>query len=411
MLDFADLPYRYFPPKRSPLVVGLLGCVNRLHQLPRKDRIDRVEVAGAAELRAALKPGDRLVVCPNHATHSDAPIALEALRQAGLSVQIMAAYDVFLRSRLGAWVMQRFGSFSVDREGTDPEAMKEALRTVTEGRHALLLFPEGNVYLQNDLVTPFHDGAAFLALKGARDAKSGRVLLVPVAMKTTLREDVRGPLAETLARLSKAVDGPAVDGLALGSLRGVGLAALQRSLSQRGIPVPPEGELPARIRAAAETVLDRLEAKMGAKGRPGETPLERVRRARREIHQIRIDPERAADHAAASVWADEAMLAFRIASYGGDYVAARPTLDRFAETVEKIEEDLFRKTVPPCHPRRAYVRFGDPIDLAPHVEAFSKKARAAVSAVTEELERRVQAGLDALNAGNPHPGGKLLSEL
>ena len=41
-----------------------------------------------------------------------------------------------------------------------------------------------------------------------------------------------------------------------------------------------------------------------------------------------------------------------------------PTLDRMAETVEKVLEDLRSSPVPPCAPRRAMVRFGEPVDLA-----------------------------------------------
>ena len=54
--------------------------------------------------------------------------------------------------------MQNIGCFSIDREGSDRKAMTEATRILKEGEFALTIFPEGNVYLTNDRVTPFFGG-------------------------------------------------------------------------------------------------------------------------------------------------------------------------------------------------------------------------------------------------------------
>ena len=45
--------------------------------------------------------------------------------------------------------MQRSGSFSVDREGSDRKAMSTAIEVVKE-TGALTILPEGNVYFTND---------------------------------------------------------------------------------------------------------------------------------------------------------------------------------------------------------------------------------------------------------------------
>jgi hypothetical protein len=66
----------------------------------------------------------------------------------------MAAYDVFLRSRLNAFIMSRCGAFSVDRESLDTQALKHAHNVLLKGRHALTVFAEGNVFLQNDILAP-----------------------------------------------------------------------------------------------------------------------------------------------------------------------------------------------------------------------------------------------------------------
>jgi len=171
MLDFCDEPYRDFPPCDSRLWRAVLHRYNRARFLPRNKRIASLTVHGDDTLRQSRRPGDRLVIVPNHPTHGDAAIMLEAMQRVGLTTQMMAAYDVFLRSRADAFVMQRLGAFSVDREGSDARAMKTALDVLDKGLHALTIFPEGNVYLENDRVTPFNDGAAFIALRAAHKLK------------------------------------------------------------------------------------------------------------------------------------------------------------------------------------------------------------------------------------------------
>ena len=409
MLDFADQPYRYFPPLRSPIAAWTLGVYNRWYDLPRNRLISRVAVSGTEQLEQRGR-NDRLLLTPNHPTHSDPYIYYEATRRAGIRTLIMAAYDVFLRSRRSARIMQRIGCFSVDREGSDPAAMKQAADTLRDGRYALTIFPEGNVYLQNDAVTPFHDGAAFLALRAAKASAEPdvRVLVVPVSIKATCTEDIRESLLQKLEILENALSvKSAPDATPIERVRALGLAALHRNLNQRGVDIPEADTLPDLIGLAAGAVIDRLEHKIDLRSKPQDGLIERIRRARRRIHEIRLDETRSADHASAVVWADEAMLALRIASYGGNYLAHSPTIDRFAETIEKLSEDVYREIQTPLGRRAAYVHFGEPIDVCEYLEGFRRKARVAVRELTERCAGSVQTGLDILNTRNPEIGAQV----
>jgi hypothetical protein len=71
-----------------------------------------------------------------------------------------------------------------------------------------------------------------------------------------------------------------------------------------------------------------------------------------------------------------------------------------AETLMKFEEDVFahRDMVRPHGPRRALVRLGPAIDVAAARKAAGKP-RQATATLTEELQRRMQALLDALGPG------------
>lgn len=81
--------------------------------------------------------------------------------------------------------MQRLGNFSIDREGSDRKAMAAAIDTIKADDYALTIFPEGNVHLTNDRVTPFLDGTAFITLKAQQAIKDARVKIVPLSLKFT----------------------------------------------------------------------------------------------------------------------------------------------------------------------------------------------------------------------------------
>jgi 1-acyl-sn-glycerol-3-phosphate acyltransferase len=411
MLDFCDKPYRFIPARRSAWLTWLCSQVNRRWHLPRHHQVLDVAIEGHDQLLAEQRPGDRLVFMPNHPTHSDPQIMLESLRQLGIATEFMAAYDVFHRSRLAAYCLSRCGAFSVDREGLDAQALRHAHQTLLAGKHALTIFPEGNVFLQNDLLAPFNEGAAFLALKAARelDRSKGRVLVVPVAIKATFIEDIRNAVFDHVRRLAGAIEVTLSENCPLAWLRRIGHEALRRNQRTRGLTISLGGDPKSIIHRAVEEVLDRLELKVGLKKVESNSLLERICRVRRAIHQVRIDESRKADHSAAAVWADEAMMAFKVASYVGNYVHRRPTLDRYAETVQKLDEDIHSQMPAPLGPRYALVSFGSPIDLTDRVEQ-NGKLRQAAQRLTADCERAVQQELDRLAEENQRPGAQLVAE-
>ena len=408
MLNFADRPYRYYPPKPNWLV-HRIGCwLNRSRYLPGEQHlISSVSVVNPEVVRN-LK-GARLLFLPNHSTHSDAQIIIETLRQVGVWSFCMAAYDVFERNALHAWVIQRMGGFSVDRDGSDKQSLKQAIATLGGSRQALTIFPEGNVLLMNDRVTPFLDGPAYIALKAQQQLGEGSpVLAVPVAIKATHTGDVRAKLQETLSEMASVLDADfKEDEPIVSAVYQVGLAMLRRNLRQRGF-MPPDADwddLPGVLHGAAGLVIEGLEAKMELSSK-SDDQVDRIRAIRREVHRIRTDPVREIDHPVASSWADEAITAFRILSYAGNYLAEKPTLDRCGETIEKLREDLYGRMFPAYAERAVRVRFGQPIDVSAKVAAGGKP-RELIADLTDAFEQSVQTELDNLSADNPHPGAQL----
>lgn len=414
MLDFADAPYQFFPAKPNPLFMWLCRQVVRRWVLPGANHRIREFVAEGetGKLRDLAGRGERILFVPNHSTHSDPQLMTELHRQFDAPSCFMAAYDVFLRGKLQAWAMQRNGAFSVDREGSDRKAMSAAMDILKEGRYALTIFPEGNVYMMNDRITPFLDGASFLALKAQKDLGAEKPIhVVPVSIKLTHLTDVRTKVRQKLDELAAAVkvevnhDSDPVE-----ELIRVGRLLLLKNLRQRGFLSREEeiggDHLWEDVQGAAERIIAGLEEKIDLPFKPSDSLVDRIRRIRSKIHQVRTDPDQETEHRVASSWSDEAILALRILSYSDPYVSEKPTLDRFAETVEKLSEDHYSRWDRPIGDRRATMKIGEPVDLSERLEAFGKKARGAVNQLTCDLEASVQSGLDALNEANEAEGSK-----
>lgn len=403
MLEFTDQPYRFFPPYPNRLFIRLTHWANHHFILPGPNhRISEIQLEGDEPVRNLIETGGRLLFLPNHSTHSDPQVISEVHRRLGIHSAFMAAYDVFLRSRCSAWCMQRSGSFSVDREGSDRKAMSTAIEVLKE-TGALTIFPEGNVYFTNDRVTPFLDGAAFVGIKAQKDlANETPVYIVPVAMKMTHILDQRAAVRARLGQVAE-IAGTHLDhgAPALAELRRIGQIILKNHLGAQGFDVPSDADsLEAALEGAARTVIEALETDIDIAADPDATLQDRLRRIRSKIHQIRISTDSDLDSETTAAWADRAILALRMIGYTGSYVSEKPSLDRFAETVEKLMEDLRSEAPKPYGKRRAIVRLCKPIDLR------ASEGRAAVNQVTRNVEAAVQAALDVINASNQSTGSR-----
>jgi len=412
MLDFSDKPYQFFPPRPRWLVTNVAQRLNRRFVLPgKKHRLEQIELRHADRVLPVIKATSRCLLLPNHSTHSDPQLMFDVQRRLNLKASTMAAYDVFLRGALQAWFMQCIGCFSVDRDGSDKLAMNCAVETLMEGKRALTIFPEGNVFLMNDRLSPFLGGAAFLGMRAQKKLGADKpIYAIPISMKYTHLTDCREAMVDHLQMLESQLEiaPEAGDETLRRRMRRIGLQILTRNLRQRGFVEPPTAntDLPVLLNNCALEIITKLESKIAIEPKPDQTPIDRIRRIRATIHQTRIDDTQQMDHRVAHSWADEAILALRILSYSSDYLTESPTLDRHSETLEKLREDLAEKILPPIGPRKAVVQFGEPINLAEHLDA--KNSRKTVTKLTASFEAAVQSGLDEINATNTCPGGERL---
>ena len=83
---------------------------------------------------------------------------------------------------------------------------------------------------------------------------------------------------------------------------------------------------------------------------------------------------------------EDLFLVIQLYCYPGDYVAANPTIERIAETLDKFEEDVLKVTYPKLRgTRHASVTFCAPIPVS-----AERGSRDAVVELTTRLETGVQ---------------------
>jgi 1-acyl-sn-glycerol-3-phosphate acyltransferase len=392
-------PPRWWPPNLRPFFIRWLRPLRILIRQRWQEGVRDVDVRGLEHLREAAGRDQGIVITPNHAAHSDPMVMLRAGDALGRPFYYMVAWQSFLLlSPLARWVIRRHGSFSVDREGNDLRAFRQAVDVVRQGRHPLVIFAEGEVYHNGEQVTPFRQGAAAIALAALRRAKRP-VVCVPAAIryrfvadptpellplvdamerKVLGRPRPEAPLAARLAFLAETV-------LVLGELQHLGRLgagpfapraaeltdAILRSLEERH-GAPPEGsDVPERVR--------RL--RRGAIGHKGDAAPDdpRARQAERDLEHINA--------------------AVRFYSYMNDYTSDETTIEHLAEIVDKFEEDLLGVTTARIRGvRRAVVQFGPAVPAAPFQEMSD-----GVRALTATLERQVRAMLGTLDLSAREP--------
>ena len=260
------------------------------------------------------------------------------------------------------------------------------------------------------IVVPFAEGASYIALRAQKALGTDHpVYAVPVSLKFTYLEDVRGILKQIIDDLARQFDTALDRNADFGSeVMRISTTALNRFLGQRGYSSPDQtGTVDDQIHHAAGQIIAALEGKMELKVPSDLDQTGRIRRIRAAVHAVRTDPDREVDHPAASHWADEAMLALRILGYRGGYMANNPTLDRVAETVARLQEDVHSRIFRPVGSRRCIVQLGTPIDLRERLSSFQSQAREAITELTSDSEAAVQDGINTINASNEAPGAAL----
>jgi Acyltransferase len=386
-------PAKHWPPKLTPWWFHATRTFRR--RALGKQKMSDVTVLGLEHLARAADAGMGVLITPNHSFHWDSYCLAKGAESLRLPFYVMTAWQVFGKSK---WFeresMQRCGCFSIDREGTDVQSLKTVVEILQSRPNPLVIFPEGDIYHTNDVVTPFRDGAAAMALMAAR--KSERpIAIIPVAIKRWYVDDPMPSLLRIMDRIEQRMlwrprsDLPIVERIIRVAY---GLVSLKEIEHRQA---PQMGNLTERICGLANWILSQAENRYQLAPKNNTIP-ERIKAVRRSILLAGETAGPKVSSEQQFTWdfdMHNMFLVTQLFSYPGDYLTKEPTLERIAETIDKLEEDTLSAAYPTVHAtRRVTVQFDAPIVLP-----MGKEKRLSTAELTDQIESRVQAMLNQLN--------------
>ncbi|HVK04866.1 MAG TPA: lysophospholipid acyltransferase family protein [Armatimonadaceae bacterium] len=385
--------------------------------LPRIFQLNHIDYDPAdLETLKSLK-GERVMLTPNHPSHADPAVLFHLSTRVEQNFSYLACVEAFEKhGGLQGWLIQRVGAYSVVRGTVDRASFRTTRETLVTPGSKLVVFPEGEVYSQNDSLMPFQSGTfqlAYWALDDLRKAgqADAPLYVLPLALKYVYTRDMRPAMLRSVESLERTMGiEPAADGGAQPlhqRVRQVGAAMLRalereyRLPSPRGESAHPEDDLTPRLNSVKEEVLRRVSM---AAGVPlpggGGSVLERLHVLLHAVDAVTHEPpddgtpydRRLREYQrerSVPLLRDLDRLTNFIAIYDG-YVREHPTQERMAETIIRLERECYGKERL-AGPRRCRVQIGEPIDLRERYPAYQQDKRGEVAALTAAVRAAVLA--------------------
>ncbi len=383
--------YTFCPPKYArwfrPILHALSAGILRWHF-----NIRHVSIHGQEPLVLLVKAGQSVLVAPNHADHADPALLVHVGRRHGVAFHFMAARESFERGWLRRFVLQRSGAFSVDREGADLASIRTAMNILRECRHPLVIFPEGEIYHHHEELDLLNEGVATILLRAAEKLPAGKKSYgIPTKIHITHNPSVAATFSDRLEALEKRITWkPKSQTEIVERIYRLG-GALLSIKEEEFLGESQKGDLVERIQKLQRHLVRQIEQKHGLGGDAQPIPA-RIRAVRHVIRQRLNTPGGNLPAARREELYDDLQKVFvaqQLYSYPGQYLRRHPTLDRIAETIFKLEEDVLEREQYPA-PRSAEILFGQPIDVLQELRQRQLNARTGVRAMTELIREQIQ---------------------
>ena len=396
-------PYVFRPPKYSSFLAPILIRLGEIFLLSRKFNVRKITTHGVDKVVELVKANQSVLVTPNHANHADHLVLSHIGRRHGLPFHFMAAREGFERNRwLNAFVLQRCGAFSVDREGTDMAAIRTAIKILQDCKYPLVIFPEGEIYHHHERLAPLNEGVATILLRAAKKLPKGKgAYVIPTAMSYTYSKEVVATFSQRLSVLEERIGWkPREDIDVVERIYRLGSCLLAiKEVEFLGQAQP--GGIIERILNLQNKVLEMVETKQFGGERKGSIP-ERVKVLRGKIRKLLTDPQTGlAKEPGKDLYddLDTLFLVVQLYSYPGWYLQENPTIHRIAETILKLEEDVLNKANYPAV-RQVHVRFGQPIEVQKFLQDRSLDVKTGVRPMTELLRDTIQSMTEKMSCGS-----------
>jgi 1-acyl-sn-glycerol-3-phosphate acyltransferase len=394
------------PAKPRGWVIGAVQTFLRF-DLARRNRL-HLEPRDLDVLRA-LPQGAGIILAANHADETDFKACLELSRRWGRRFLFMMNREAFGEGfGIAGWWLQRLGAFSVERGGRNEEAKRYAIEAVERGREVLVIFPEGEIYYLNDLVQPFKSGAVNIGMQAVVEARQSRpdwtAYVIPLALKYRYRQ----PIAPILVRRTRLMEQRLRrrrSGLSLQRRLAEILAEVlhRQELAHHLTPDSDRlTELSERVQEVRKAILAQVaERYAGATVNSRAQTMDRTWQLSSYLRDLLTRKGRSGDPGRAQVRTDLAALkrVGQMGSWQPQYTDVDPSQERLAETVLKLEREVYRTRRPHQLAKRdVFLRIGEPIDLSRFIAAYLRDAQAVNRGVAEQLRDVIQVLINDIEA-------------
>jgi 1-acyl-sn-glycerol-3-phosphate acyltransferase len=342
-----------------------------------------------------------LILIANHADEMDIKVCIELARRSKRRFTYMMTSEAFEEGHgFAGWWLERLGCFSVERGGKDQEAMRYSVNAVRKEGETLVIFPEGEIYYLNDLIQPFKTGAVHIGLQAITEGRAKHpdwhVYLLPVAIKYRYRTTIESILNKKIWNMEKHLSIQSRYFSFQEKLIHIMARLLksQKLLAQTKIVSEQITKLKERTEEARSDILSRMEAKyQHIPTEPKEGFINRVHKMIFFLREQLARKKHLTPETRVQLQKDlqDIKRASRMASWQPQYIDLQPSEERLAETVMKLEREIFNRKRPrPLGHRDVFMRIGSPLDLGRYLEAYKKDPSFISHQIAQELHDDVQ---------------------
>lgn len=310
-------------------------------------------------------------------------------------------------------LLQRCGGIAIHRGRLDRPALKEARQVLCQGRHALVVAPEGATNNLSGEMAPLEPGVAQLAFWGLEDLAKGndprQLILLPIGIRYSWRQQNWTALDQRLSRLEEhlalANEPPESDRQPRQRLLQIGSVLLDALEQLERIPNEPDQSFAKRLATFRQHGLQRAERHFGL--RASGTVQERCRRIEQaawdRIYRDNLETLTPLGRSLADWEAREADLQLtrmrlveHVSSVSGHYLEEKLEFDRCGELLLVVEdaigwlEDRPINTGPSLGPQRVELSVGEPLPVIKKLDQYQRNRRQAVSSLTDALQKALQ---------------------
>lgn len=365
-----------------------------------------------------------VILASNHADEADVRVVIELSRRSRKQFITMCNREAFDELKgFAGWVLQSLGYFSVKRGAKDLQAKEYAMDVVRAGKDILVVFPEGEIFYQNEKVQHFHPGVADICLKSICENRNTNpnftAFVVPMVIKYHYSRPIENELDKRISAMEKLLSIPASTETLQNRLLGLAAKVIEMKAALHDLPNSYEvtsaevevaktedvileasenfqQDLSQKIRLTQNAIFQKVErrhdqassARLPIISRSWKLGAELRKKAAEELKDA-ISKE--------NIQRDLADLqeVEHLSAWSPRYLRGATSNDRLAESVMKLERELYKVKRPkPIPGRDILVSVSKPLNLGEFASDYEQDAKAATTHVTQVLQTLIQAMLD-----------------